>query len=220
MISSQKIISILIVDSHPMIRHGITKMLMSKIGSYQFRILEAEDGPEALSKVQCSPLDIVILDYLLPENNGAQVAKEILRLQDGIRVLVMSDSSELLHVIQARNSGASGYILKNIQTAELLSAVSEILNGKHYYSALVANKILHENNAIQKGGCTHFRKISPREHAVLKLVVLGKTNKEIADELYIGERTVETHRKNLMCKLQVRNTAALIRAGYENQLLP
>ena len=218
--SSIKIISILIVDSHPMIRLGITKMLMSKNGSYQFRIFEAEDGPEALNKIQYSPIDIVILDYMLPETTGAEVAKEILQVRPYIRIIVMFELPELLHVIKTRNLGASGFVLKTIQTHELLSAVGEILKGKHYYSTTVANKLLQHNSVNRRATFSYSRKISPREHVVLKLVVLGKTNKEIADELYIGERTVETHRKNLMYKLQVRNAAALIRVSYEQHLLP
>ena len=218
--SSNKIISILIVDSHPMIRQGITKMLLSKIVPYQFRVLEAEDGSEAISKLQYTQIDLAILDYMLPENDGSELIKTILQAQPCIRIMIMFEITDLLNVIKTRNIGASGFVLKTIQTFELLSAVGEVLKGKHYYSAAVANKIIQQDSTDQKESAFCPRKISPKEHIVLRLIVLGKTNKEIARELFIGERTVETHRKNLMYKLQVRNAAALIRVGYEQQLLP
>lgn len=215
-----KTVNILIADSHPMIRHGITKMLSSKSSQYYFRILEAEDRTEAVNKIRHTSIDIVILDDMLPETTGPEMTKEMILVRPGIRVLVMSESLDLVHVIKTKGVGAYGFILKNIQTSELLAAIDEILNGNHYYSAVVANKLLQQNSPDLKATFSYTRKISPREHVVLKLVVLGKTNKEIADELYIGERTVETHRKNLMHKLQVRNAAALIRVSYEQRLLP
>jgi DNA-binding NarL/FixJ family response regulator len=195
-------------------------MLTLKTGFYHFRVLEAENGAEALNKIQCAPVDIVIVDYMLPETTGAELAEEILQAHSSIRIIVMSESPDLLHIVKTRNSGASGFILKTIQTHELLSAVGEILKGKHYYSTVVANKLLQPYSTEIKETLSSSRKVTPREHVVLRLIVLGKTNKEIASELFIGERTVETHRKNLMYKLQVRNVAALIRVSYEQELLP
>lgn len=215
-----KPVNILIVDDRPMVRDGIKSMLTSKDTAFLFRLSEAEDGIEAIKKAQSRTFDIILLDYTLPETNGADVAEQIFRVQPDVRILAMSSFPELLYVVRMRDVGASGFILKNIQTLELLAAIRDVLNGKIYYSAPVANKLLQMNNGLLKTDAGSPAKASPRELKILKLIVMEKTNKEIADELYIGERTVETHRKNLMHKLQVKNTAGLIRAGYELKLLP
>jgi DNA-binding NarL/FixJ family response regulator len=215
-----KPVNILIVDDHPMVRDGIKTMLTSKDTAFLFRLSEAEDGIDAIKKAQSRTFDIVLLDYTLPEANGADVAEQIFRIQPDVRILAMSSFPELLYVVKMRDAGASGFILKNIQTTELLAAIRDVLNGKIYYSAPVANKLLQTNSGVAKTNANRSARVSPQELKILKLIVMEKTNKEIADELYIGERTVETHRKNLMHKLQVKNTAGLIRAGYESNLLP
>jgi len=215
-----KPIQILIIDNHPMDRYGIKAMLTSRRSAYFFRISEAEDGFDAMKKLLDCQFDIVLLDYMVPQISAPEVAKKIFMIQPDVRLLTMANSPELPFIMQMKNVGACGCILKNIQVSELLSAMHDVLNGRIYYSATIANKLLQQNTSHKNTSPNLSLKLSPRELSILKLIELGKTNREIGGELYIGERTVETHRKNLMFKLQVRNAAALIRAGYEQQLLP
>lgn len=215
-----KPIQILVIDSHPMNRYGIRAMLASRSSAYFFRIFEAEDAFDAVKKLQDRPFDLVLLDYMLPQISAPEVAKKIFMIQPDVRLLTMADSPELPLIMKMKNLGACGCIQKNIQVSELYSAMHDVLNGRIYYSATIANKLLQQNTSYKNISSNLSLKLSPRELSILKLIELGRTNREISGELYIGERTVETHRKNLMCKLQVRNAAALIRAGYEYRLIP
>lgn len=211
---------ILIVDDHPMVRDGIRFMLNSKSEHYHFRILDAEDASDALKKIVSHVFDVILLDYQLPGTQGPDLAKQILQVQPDTRILCMSNYAELMNIQKMLATGVAGYITKSVGALELILAIKEILGGRPYHSAEVANKLLAGEKKLPSTVNEMAHKLSPRETEILKLIAIEKTNKEIANQLYLGERTVETHRKNIIQKLGVKNTAGLVRVGYELKILP
>lgn len=212
-------IRLLIVDDHQMVRDGIKVMLQSKKESYLFHIDEAENGEDALKKAMRHTYDIVLLDYQMPGQNGASAAANILRVQPGVRILALSNYDELPYVEKMISSGASGYVLKNIEPAQLLTAIRTLLDGKTYYSNEVSLKLLDaaEKNAVLQIQEKHG--LTKRELEVLQMIAMEMTNEEIAEKLFVGKRTVDTHRQNLLNKLHVRNTVGLIKAAYKLELV-
>jgi DNA-binding NarL/FixJ family response regulator len=215
----QRIIDLLIVDDHQMIRDGIKVMLDAPNKYYRFKIEEAESGEEAVQKAIYKYFDVVIIDYHLPGINGAAATEDILRYKPGIKILALSNYDEVSYADSMITAGAKGYILKNIEPAQLLNAIRTILSGKTFYSNEVAIKILEasQNNGVTIAKSKHT--LTPREIEVLKLIYQEKKNAQIANELCISKRTVDTHRQNLLLKLQAKNTVGLIKSAYKLQLI-
>lgn len=214
-----KTIRLLIVDDHQMVRDGIKIMLESKANFLRFDIDEAENGEIAVRKILKSDYDIVLMDYQLPGMSGSETVQKIRLYKKDLKVLVLSNYDEFSYIRSMINEGANGYILKNIDPAQLLHAIESVLAGKPYYSNEVALKLI--DSAMDSGGISNTQKssLSKRELEILKMIALEMTNDEIAKSLFISKRTVDTHRQNLLKKLQVKNTAGLIKAAYEFELL-
>lgn len=211
---------ILIIDDHQMVRKGIRFMLESKNDQFQFRIVEAEDASDAMRKLAGHGFDIILLDYQLPGLQGPELTEKILQIQPDARIICMSSYTELMNVRKMTQAGAAGYIAKSIDALELIAAIKSLMNGQAYYSAAIANILLTDNRRAPQHYNEAPRRLSSRELEILKLIALEKTTREIASQLYLGERTVETHRKNIIQKLGVKNTAGLIRVAHELKILP
>jgi two-component system response regulator NreC len=209
---------VLVVDDHEMVRKGVHLILDSRMEQYDFRVLEAEDGSETIQKISKNHYDLILLDYGLPDIEGPELTERILYRQPGVHILGMSAFADLAKCKKMLRAGAKGFIVKNVRGAELLIGIQQILAGGTYFSAVVANEMLNEGfrkPMYAKEG----RVIGRRELEVLQLIAVGKSNKEIAGQLFRGVRTIETHRKNLLRKLGVRNSADLVRVAYEMRLL-
>ena len=218
--AERPICQILTVDTQPMVRNGIRYMLESKIEPYIFQIAEAGNVSDAIRKLSIRIYQIVLLEYELPEEQGPSLAHQIFQIQPDTRIICMSARTDLTNIQSMIQAGASGYISKTVRTDELITAISEILNGRTYYSSQMANRLLQEGYPIFKPRNKILHKLSARETEVLKLIAHAKTNKEVAKELFLGERTIETHRKNLILKLGAKNTAGALKAAYELKILP
>lgn len=213
------LINLLIVDDHQMVRDGIKVMLNSKRDILQFSIDEAENGEEAIKKVLRNPYDVILIDYQMPDISGAQTAETILKHQPKVKILALSNYDELPYVEKMIASGAKGYVLKNIEPSQLLSGIKTILENKTFYSNEVASKLL---DAASKGTVTQILEkhgLTKRELEVLRMIAQEMTNEEIAEKLFVGKRTVDTHRQNLLNKLHARNTVGLIKAAYKLELV-
>jgi DNA-binding NarL/FixJ family response regulator len=215
--SSPNSVNVLIVDDHQMVRDGLKVMLQSKKDIFQFTIDEAENGEEALKKVLRKNYDAVLMDYQMPDMSGAETTENMLQYQPRIKVLAISNYDELPYVEKMIASGARGYVLKNIEPSQLLTAIKTILDNKTYYSNEVSTKLLdaagHNAVILEKHGLTR------RELEVLRMIAMEMTNEEIAEKLFVGKRTVDTHRQNLLNKLHARNTVGLIKAAYKLELV-
>jgi DNA-binding NarL/FixJ family response regulator len=214
-----KLIRLLIIEDYHMIREGIRMMLESRENYMRFEVDEAENGQMGINKILKKDYDIVLIDYQLPVKNGKETLKEIRLYKKDLKVLALSNYDEYSYIQSMIDEGANGYILKNIEPAELIKAIETVLSGSNYFSNEVLVKMLDAAKNTEKNVSQHKSGLSKRELEVLELIAHEKTNDEIAGILFIAKRTVDTHRQNLLKKLQVKNTAGLIKAAYDFKLL-
>jgi DNA-binding NarL/FixJ family response regulator len=209
-----KTLKVLITDDHKMVRDGIRSMLDSQDGKYNFNIQEAETGEEAVKKAKKNKYDIIIMDYLLPEMTGAKAVEEIMKAAPKANVLAISNYNEYMYIDKMVKAGVKGFVLKNISPEELVTAFETIMSGKLYYSNDVALRLLRFDNPKKEK--RHKRNIlkdilSEREIQVLELISAEFTTEEIAKKLHLSKRTIDSHRRNLLLKLEVKNTAGLVK---------
>ncbi len=190
---------ILIVDDHPVVAEGIQKLILAK--GIASRCLTTYSFQECQKVLDIFTPDLVILDYSLPDGNGIDLCKVIKKKNEKIKVLAISSFREQSIVKLMIDSGASGYVLKNAGEDEIIEAITTVLAGKKY--------LCEESLEIIENRSNHTV-ITEREIEVLKLIADGLTNAEIADKLFISPLTVDRHRKNIIIKLNAKNTASLI----------
>ncbi|HTA83086.1 MAG TPA: response regulator transcription factor [Bacteroidia bacterium] len=216
-----KKIKILITDDHKLIRDGLRVMLETYNGKYIFSIDEASSGEAAVEKVKNKSYDVVLLDYQLPFMTGAEAARVIMQKKPGTKILALSNYSEYAYIDKMINDGkVKGYILKNITQDELIRAIETILSDRRYYSNEVAlNLLSHDKSLSDTSDIKSLHAIrqilSEREIEILRFIADENTNETIADKLSISKRTVETHRHNIMVKLNVHNAVGLIKTALQ-----
>lgn len=211
-----KKLKILLIDDHKMIRDGIRSMLESQENRYKFIIDEADNGEQGIAKAKVRP-NIIIMDYQLPNMSGAEAAAKILENDPSAKILALSNYNEYMYIDKMVKTGVKGFILKNIGPVELLKAIETILNGGNYYSIEVTKKLLSFDSNSQHASEDEAVKqkieslLSAREIEVLKYIVNACTNEEIGKNLNISKRTAETHRQNILNKLDIKKTASLMK---------
>jgi len=211
---------ILIADDHAMFADGIASIL--KAESSMEVVSKCLDGPSTLKYLESNKVDILLLDVNLPGMSGIDVCKEVTAKYKNTRVLAISMFNEESFVTEILNNGAMGYILKNTGRDELLKAINTILSGQSYFSEDVTQTImkgLMKHRTASKQSQKILPKVSRREKEVLQLIVKEFTTQEIANQLFISLKTVESHRSNLLAKLNARNSAGLVRIAMENNLI-
>ncbi len=214
-------IHILIADDHAMFADGVESLLASeKDISVVGKVYQ---GGEVIPFLKAHPVNVILLDINLPDMSGIEVCKAISRDYPSSKVLALSMFNEESYVSEILNHGASGYILKNTGRVELLQAIRKVHSGESYFSKEVTETIMHSLMKKQQAPAAGARKpapkISRREKEVLRLIVGEFTTQEIADQLFISLKTVESHRSALLAKLNARNTAGLVKAAIEYKLL-
>ena len=209
---------IVLADDHAMFRQGIKNILE---GAEDLEVVgEASDGLKLLALLKRMTPDMVILDISMPNLRGLEAIKEIKIISSDVKVLILTMHRDKEYVYHAISAGAEGYLLKEDADTELFTAIEKIRQGGHYISPLLSGELTHELiQASQKGQLTlPSDPLTLREREVLKLIAEGISNKEIAELLCISVRTVEHHRANIMEKLNIKQTANLIkyaiRKGY------
>jgi len=191
---------ILIVDDHPVVAEGIRRILLLKgIASGCSTVSSCK---ECYDYLHLFTPDLVILDYNLPDGNGLELCRYIIKNNRNTKVLAISSFRELGLLKAMLESGASGYIIKNASEDEILEAVESVLTGKVYLDE--ESRILFNEKESQTI-------LTAREIEILKLIADGYTNPEVAERLFISPLTVERHRKNIIAKLNAKNTASLIK---------
>lgn len=211
-------ISVLIADDHEIVRFGISTFLSS---SEDIEIVgEASTGEECIKLFQQTHPDICILDIDMPNKDGIETAKEIREFEEETKILILSmyiNKNILRDVLEAN---VNGYLLKNTEKSDLLHGIRAIVKGQQVFSDPISD-LMKESflNKNDKSGSYNKHSITEREQEILQLIVDGLTSKQIAEKLYISPRTVDTHRANLMEKLELNNIAELVRYAIKNQLV-
>jgi DNA-binding NarL/FixJ family response regulator len=214
-------IKILIADDHTMFVDGIESILQAE---EDIKVVgRCYEGHQVTDFVSKNIVDIILLDVNLPDMSGIEVCKQIVEKFPNIKVLAISMFNEESYVSEILNNGAKGYILKNTGREELLKAIKVVNGGSTYFSKEVTETIMkglmNRRKASNSKLTNEIPKISRREKEVLKLIAEEFTTQEIADKLFISLKTVESHRSNLLAKLNARNSAGLVRISIENGLL-
>lgn len=203
---------ILIADDHDVVRHGL-RLVLGTIPGWQV-IAEASNGQEAVRLALELKPDVAVVDYGLPILNGVEITRQIrARLpKTEILLFTMHDSDALLQ--SALQAGARGYILKSDADEYLISGVRSVAQHKPFFTGRVSERMMETFLAAQATSSV----LTPRETAVVKLIAEGRTNKEMADLLYLSPKTIETHRASALRKLSLATTADLIRYAVRNNL--
>ncbi len=204
---------ILIADDHRMFRSGIANLLRKEDS---FNVIgEASDGLEAVLMARDRQPDVILMDIRLPKIDGIKATEKIITNNPEVRILALTSYEEDDYVVSMIKSGALGYILKDAPYDELVIAIKALSSGNSYFAKEVTKKLFSriENGSSRLEARQKAKDLSvtEREFEVLKFIAEELTNKEIASKLYISPRTVETHRRNLIQKLKVKNTAGLVK---------
>jgi len=218
----RKTIKILIADDHQMIRSGVKVMLNSQ-DKISFKIYEVSDGNEVLKIYKSKKIDIILMDINMKYLNGIDSTKDVLKYDSAAKIIMLSMNNEL-HIIQnSLNAGALGYILKDSGQEELINAIKTVYFGDNYYCNEISSKLLRKQEGYRKKYFNKdkekLRKITEKEFDVLNLVTKEYTNIEIAKELKVSRRTIETHRKNMIKRFGLKNTAGLVHYAVKNGLV-
>jgi two-component system invasion response regulator UvrY len=209
------VIRILVADDHPILRRGLQEILVRELDDAICG--EAGNAQQVLSEVQSQQWDLVILDVTMPGRSGLDILRDLRRLRPTLPVLVLSMHPEDQLGKRALRAGASGYMNKESAPEELIKGVRKVLEGRVYVSPALAEQLavdLREN-----AGRPLHETLSEREFEVLRMLALGKTVTEIAEELHLSLATVSTHRAHILTKMNMTTTASLIRYALYNRLV-
>jgi len=215
-------LKIILVDDHVLVRDGI-KALLAHENAFEV-IAEASNGNEALEIIPEHQPDMLIVDIRMPEMTGNELVRIVSSKFPKIKTLILSMHDAQEYVLEAIEAGADGYMLKGASKVELLKALETISNDGKYFSGDVSSILINNlnptknNNTTNKSSVNKFN-LSKREMQVLSIILKGKSNKEIAEELEVSRRTAEVHRYNLMKKLNVKNLIELSNKAREFDLV-
>ena len=206
-------IQVLLADDHQMMRQGL-KAILEREGITV--VGETADGREAILLCRTHHPDVAVLDISMRVLNGPDAAREILRLSPGTKVVILTASAEDPNVLDALRSGVSGYILKTQAAHDLVLAIRDVMRGFVYLSPSVSRSVVE---AFRSGTDLPSDPLSPRERQVLRLVAEGLSTKEIAAVLGLSARTTEAHRRQIRSKLNIHETASLVRYAIRRRLV-
>ena len=205
-------VKIILVDDHNLVNEGISRIINAD-KNYNV-IAQLTNGMEAIDFVKRNEVNIVIMDINMPGMDGIAATKEIKKLQPGVKIIGLSMFGDYGTIQKMLESGADGYLLKNTSGDELFTALTQVMNGKTYLNTELQQLVL--KGIRDQKNIPHLTK---KEKEVLNFIAGGFTNKEIATKLKLGEETIKSHRKNIMNKFDIHNTAELVRFAIEHQLI-
>lgn len=208
---------ILTVDDHQLVLDGLRLIIGSQ---KELRLIgEAHNGQEAFDFISEHEVDIILMDLNMPILNGIEASKKILSVKPDSKILILSMLSDTKLVQKLVKEGIKGYMLKNSGQDEILQAINKIKNGGTYFDPHIVELMMNGQTNTKPNKEGIHPSLSRREKEILQLIISELTSSEIAAKLFIGVGTVESHRRNMISKLGVRNTAGLVSAAYEYGLL-
>jgi len=215
MYPNNKAMTIAIVDDHPVVLEGLQRILLENFNI--LKILQFNSGEaivDFLNTEQGLP-DIILLDITLPGKSGIETCIQIKKIVPHIHIIGFSNHAQRSMVMQMLQNGASGYILKNAMASEVIECIQDVIAGKIAFSKEIIAIMAQPSQVSLKT----IPRLTKREREILKMIADGKTSVDIGEKLFISAATVETHRRNLMQKLEVKNVAMLIKVAIENSIL-
>ncbi|WNH14004.1 response regulator [Thalassobellus suaedae] len=207
-------IKIIIADDHELFRNGLKELL---IKHKDIQVVDCVgDGKEFLEAIKnTEDIDIALLDITMPNMDGFEVLNRIKNLNSNIKPIIISMHDDGIYIAKCAKNGAYSYLLKNTDQDELIKVVRIVHKGKKYFSPKISEKMI---NYMSEQTISQDI-LSKKETEVLELISMGLTNKEIASKLFVSKRTIETHRANILRKLEVKNTAELIKKATKIKLI-
>ncbi len=210
-------IRVLIVDDHSMFREGISALLKSYDDVEM--VGEAADGREAIEKVHQLTPQVVLMDITMPVMNGLEATRRIHKESPNTRVLALTQHEDSEYILSMLRAGAKGYVSKTATGAELVSAIRTVHKGESFLYPSAATTLVEEYLTRVKGEKNGYERLTDKEREILQLVAEGRTNREIADRLFISVKTVLRHRTNIMDKLGFHNRTELIKYAISKGLI-
>jgi two-component system response regulator NreC len=215
-------IKVLLADDHPLVRSGISKLLE---GEEDILVVgEAADGEEAVTKAEQFTPDVVVIDLSMPKLSGLEATKVIREKFPRMQVLILTIHENEEYVYQILKSGAGGYVLKTANKEELVRAIRAVARGEKFFSPGVLEIMtvgyLDKAKERDAGGASGDINLTNREREILSMIGQGLNTIQIANKLFISPRTVDTHRSNIMEKLEIHDVANLVRYAIEHGFVP
>ena len=208
-INNSQLTKVAIIEDHKVVADGLESLINS---SGEATVVgKAYSIAEAKKMLEKTEVEVLLLDIGLPDGSGIDYCPQIKAQYPNIKILMLTSYSELSIIMRVLELGASGYILKNAMTEEILEGISVVAAGKRF--------LCDEVNIMLKKRDAQSVKLSRREQELLRLIVAGLSNTEIADKMYLGYETIKSYRKNLLLKLDVHNTAQLVKISIEQKLV-
>ena len=213
-------IRIILADDHQMFLDGLAALL-AQINGVEV-VAAVNDGAQLLETLETTPADLVIADLHMPVLNGLEATRKIMELYPSVKVMGLTMDDEPENVQDMLEAGASGYILKNTGKLELETAIRQMMAGGTYLSQSLSNQLaqsllLRKRAVVEE--MNELETLTGRETEILKMIALENSNAEIAEKLFISPKTVETHRKNLMKKIGVRNSLGVYKFAQKHKLI-
>jgi DNA-binding NarL/FixJ family response regulator len=211
---------ILVADDHDIMRRGLKQLLTAKPG-WQV-CAEAKNGREAVALAEQAKPDVVVMDISMPELNGLEAARQIKKVlpKTEIVILTLHFSDQLVHDIV--EAGARGYIMKSDADRDLIAAVEAVSHRRSFFTPKAAEMVLNgfrKRNAMTEAPQEYRNRLTPREREIVQLLAEGKSSKEVAVALGISVKTAETHRANIMRKLEIHSVSELVLYAVKNQII-
>lgn len=211
-------LKIYLVDDHKLFREGLKLLLSTQ--DFVHHIYEASNGREFIESLSLVDCDVVLMDIEMPEMNGIEATREALRLHPDLKIIVLSMYGDEQYYYKMIDAGTKGFMLKNTGIENVITAIKKVAAGENFFSEELLFSILNNMRDSNKTETeSPDSEISEREMEILYHVCKGKSNQEIADELFISKRTVDKHRANLLSKTGCRNTAALVMYAIKNKII-
>ena len=211
-------LNVFIAEDHTLVRSGIRALL--EAGPDLKVVGEAANGREAVERIQALQPELVLMDVAMPELNGIDAARQVHATVPNARIIMLSMHEDRQYVFESLKAGATGYVLKSAAFQDLIVAIETVMSNKNYISPALSDTVMNDYIRRAQGDekTTELGRLSGREREVLQLIAEGKSSAEVGDLLHISVRTVDTHRHNIMTKLEIHSIAGLTKFAIRHGL--